>query len=112
MTDAVLTINTPSSNGSILKLDLVNLKKASLVLRSVNHKLRQQILKLIDEHGKMTVTEIYVKLRLEQSVASQHLAILRKAGFVKTDRDGKFIYYSVNTARLEELDKFVRDLVS
>ncbi len=112
MNDAVLTINTPSNNGSILKLDLVNLKKASLVLRSVNHKLRQQILKLIDEHGKMTVTEIYVKLRLEQSVASQHLAILRKAGFVKTDRDGKFIYYSVNTNRLEELDKFVRDLVS
>ena len=112
MNDAVLTINTPSNNGSILKLDLVNLKKASLVLRSVNHKLRQQILKLIDEHGKMTVTEIYVKLRLEQSVASQHLAILRKAGFVKTDRDGKFIYYSVNTNRLEELDKFVRDLVA
>ena len=50
MNDAVLTINTPSNNGSILKLDLVNLKKASLVLRSVNHKLRQQILKLIDEH--------------------------------------------------------------
>jgi len=112
MNDAVLTINTPTSNGNILKLDLVNLKKASLVLRSVNHKLRQQILKLIDEHGKMTVTEIYVKLRLEQSVASQHLAILRKAGFVKTDRDGKFIYYSVNTSRLEELDKFVRELVA
>ena len=112
MNDSVLTINTPTTNGNILKLDLVNLKKASLVLRSVNHKLRQQILKLIDEHGKMTVTEIYVKLRLEQSVASQHLAILRKAGFVKTDRDGKFIYYSVNTTRLEELDKFVRDLVA
>jgi DNA-binding transcriptional ArsR family regulator len=50
-------------------------------------------------------------LRLEQSVASQHLAILRKAGFVKTDRDGKFIYYSVNTERLEELNKFVKELV-
>jgi DNA-binding transcriptional ArsR family regulator len=82
-----------------------------MVLRAINHKLRQQVLKLIDESGKMTVTEIYVKLRLEQSVASQHLAILRKAGFVKTDRDGKFIYYSVNTERLEELNKFVRELV-
>jgi DNA-binding transcriptional ArsR family regulator len=61
--------------------------------------------------GRMTVTEIYVKLRLEQSVASQHLAILRKAGFVKTDRDGKFIYYSVNAERLDELNKFVKDLV-
>ena len=81
------------------------------MLRAINHKLRQQILKLIDESGKMTVTEIYVKLRLEQSVASQHLAILRKAGFVKTERDGKFIYYSVNTERLEELNRFVKDLV-
>ena len=82
-----------------------------MVLRAINHKLRQQILKLIDESGKMTVTEIYVKLRLEQSVASQHLAILRKAGFVKTERDGKFIYYSVSSERLEELNKFVKDLV-
>src|ERR1700730_7966921 len=96
---------------SSVSVDLYNVKKAAVVLRAINHKLRQQILKLIDESGKMTVTEIYVKLRLEQSVASQHLAILRKAGFVKTDRDGKFIYYSVNADRLEELNRFVKDLV-
>jgi DNA-binding transcriptional ArsR family regulator len=59
-----------------LKVDLLHSKKAAMILRALNHKLRQQILKLIDEHQKMTVTEIYVKLRLEQSVASQHLAIL------------------------------------
>jgi DNA-binding transcriptional ArsR family regulator len=98
-------------NFSSLNVDLHNLKKAAMVLRAINHKLRQQILKLIDESSKMTVTEIYVKLRLEQSVASQHLAILRKAGFVKTERDGKFIYYSVSSERLEELNKFVKDLV-
>jgi DNA-binding transcriptional ArsR family regulator len=66
---------------------------------------------MIDESGKMTVTELYVKLRLEQSVASQHLAILRKAGFVKTDRDGKFIYYSVNINRMQELNQFVKQLL-
>jgi DNA-binding transcriptional ArsR family regulator len=98
-------------NFSSVNVDLYNLKKAAMVLRAINHKLRQQVLKLIDESGRMTVTEIYVKLRLEQSVASQHLAILRKAGFVKTERDGKFIYYSVNTERLEELNKFVKELV-
>lgn len=98
-------------NFASVNIDLHTLKKAALVLRAINHKLRQQILKLIDESGKMTVTEIYVKLRLEQSVASQHLAILRKAGFVKTERDGKFIYYSVSSERLEELNKFIKDLV-
>ena len=112
MNNYSLTINGHSDNGTILKVDLLNVKKASLILRAVNHKLRQQILKLIDEHGKMAVTEIYVKLRLEQSVASQHLAILRKAGYVKTNRDGKFIYYSVNVNRMEEINKFVEDLLN
>ena len=90
-----------------MKIELLSIKKAALILRAINHKLRQQMLKMIDEHGKMTVTELYVNLRLEQSVASQHLAIFRKAGFVKTTGDGKFIYYSVNTNRLEELNEFI-----
>ena len=84
----------PTVNSSTeLKIDVIQLKKAALILRAVNHKLRQQIMKLIHQNGKMTVTEIYVKLRLEQSVASQHLAILRKAGFVNTLRHAKVIYY-------------------
>ncbi|MDB5195957.1 MAG: ArsR family transcriptional regulator [Flaviaesturariibacter sp.] len=96
---------------SDLKIDVLTLKKAALVLRAVNHKLRQQILKLIHQKGKITVTEIYVKLRLEQSVASQHLAILRKAGFVTTIRDGKFIYYSVSNERLSQVHQFAQQLL-
>ena len=94
-----------------LKVDVIQLKKAALILRAVNHKLRQQIMKLIHQNGKMTVTEIYVKLRLEQSVASQHLAILRKAGFVNTVRDGKFIFYSVHYERLEQVHGIVHELL-
>jgi len=60
---------------------------------------------------KVTVTEIYVKLRLEQSVASQHLAILRRASIVTTIREGKFIYYAVDYNRLEQINKFVEQLV-
>jgi DNA-binding transcriptional ArsR family regulator len=112
MNNYSLTLNSVAENGAPLKVELLNVKKAALILRAVNHKLRQQILKLIDEHGKITVTELYMKLRLEQSVASQHLAVLRKAGFVKTTRDGKFIYYSVNSDRLTELNKFVDELLN
>lgn len=102
---------TDSSDSISIKLDFLHLKKASLVLRALNHKLRQQMIKLLDESKRMTVTEIYVKLRLEQSVASQHLAILRRAGIVSTERDGKFIYYGVNYARVAEVNQFVEDLV-
>ena len=100
------------ANGtSPLKVDLLHSKKAAMILRALNHKLRQQIVKLIDEHKKVTVTEIYVKLRLEQSVASQHLAILRRASIVTTIREGKFIYYAVDYNRLEQVNKFVEQLV-
>jgi len=105
-------INPSPTMETELKIEMLQLKKAALILRSVNHKLRQQILKLIHQNGKMTVTEIYVQLRLEQSVASQHLAILRKAGFVTTIRNGKFIYYSVNTDRLAEVQQFSLQLLN
>lgn len=105
-----VTINDPNSKSGV-KIDFIHLKKAALILRALNHKLRQQMIKLLDEHKKMTVTEIYVKLRLEQSVASQHLAILRRAGIVITTRDGKFIYYAVNYKRVQEVSDFVEQLV-
>ena len=98
-------------NDNPLQIDYYNIKKASLVLRALNHKLRQQIIRIIADEKKLAVTEIYVKLRLEQSVASQHLAILRKSGIVTTQREGKFIYYTINQARIQSIDGFVKDIV-
>ncbi len=100
------------SSDNVLKINYHNLKKAALVLRALNHKLRQQILTLVETEKKITVTEIYVRMRLEQSVASQHLAILRRAGIVSTQRDGKFIYYTVNYKRIDEITSLVDDLVA
>jgi len=95
-----------------IKIDYYNVKKAALILRALNHKLRQQLIKLIEDEKKITVTEIYVRLKLEQSVASQHLAILRKAGIVNTQRDGKFIFYIINHKRIDEISAFVNELVA
>lgn len=73
------------------------LKRAKMKIRALYHPLREKIMSLIDSNkNQMHVTEIYVKLRIEQSVASQHLAILRNEGFVIARREGKTIYYSVN----------------
>jgi len=54
----------------------------------------------------MNVTEIYTSLRLEQSVASQHLAILRAPGIVTTQREGKTVWYSVDEKRIAEIEEF------
>ncbi|MCO5232288.1 MAG: metalloregulator ArsR/SmtB family transcription factor [Chitinophagales bacterium] len=98
-------------NGDGVKFDNNILRKAVQVVRAVNHDLRQQIVKLLDDNGRLTVTEIYVKLRLEQSVASQHLALLRRSGVVTTIRDGKFIYYSIDKERLDEIFALLKELV-
>jgi DNA-binding transcriptional ArsR family regulator len=99
-------------DGEPVKIDFLQVKKAAITLRAINHKLRQQIMRLLEENQKMTVTEIYVQLRLEQSVASQHLAILRRAGIVQTFRDGKFISYSINSERLSHINKQVLAIIS
>jgi hypothetical protein len=104
------TEQSGNSDGQV-NINLQNVKKAALILRALNHKLRQQILDLIHAEKKITVTEIYVRMRLEQSVASQHLAILRKAGIVDTLRDGKFIYYSVNFSRIDDINRIVAELL-
>jgi DNA-binding transcriptional ArsR family regulator len=106
---------TDSENNSagdpLQNIDYLRIKKAALVLRALNHKLRQQIIKTIHDQKRITVTELYVKLRLEQSVASQHLAILRKADIVTTVREGKFIFYAINEERIAEINEFVKNLV-
>lgn len=95
-----------------LHLDQVLLKKGALVFRAVNNKLRQQLLHLIHDNKRITVTEIYVKLRIEQSVASQHLAILRRAGVVLTERQGKYIFYTINYQRLTHLHDCAASLIA
>jgi DNA-binding transcriptional ArsR family regulator len=93
-----------------LEIESSNVKLAALVFRAINHKLRRQILTLLHENKGMDVTSIYKRLGLEQSVASQHLAILRKAGIVTTKREQRFVYYSVNYERLEEINEVAGSL--
>ena len=101
------------NNGPLIdsiKLNMDQIKKAAHVIRSINHKLRRNILSLIEQNKQLTVTDIMIKLRLEQSVVSQHLAILRFHDVVKTKREGKFIYYSINKERLGEIISLIDKL--
>ena len=83
----------------------VNINKEKLhfsseVLRALAHPLRMKILEFIDQNEMINVNKIYNTLKLEQSITSQHLRILRMAGLVHTQRDGKFIHYSIDYERI------------
>lgn len=87
----------------------ITFKRAAKVIRAVNHPLRITILNLLSAQ-EWTVTTLYVKLRLEQSVASQHLAILREAGLATTRREGKFIFYRTDENALISLANLCNDI--
>ena len=94
-----------------LRIEVPLLHKAALIFRAVNNKVRLQILNLLVANKRMMVSSLYENLRLEQSATSQHLAILRKAGFVNTEREGRCIYYSINYERLKELHTYATQLL-
>ncbi|MEO5997470.1 MAG: metalloregulator ArsR/SmtB family transcription factor [Chitinophagaceae bacterium] len=93
------------------KLLFLNVKEASFYLRAINNNVRQKILKLLEERPKITVTEIFIHLRLVQSITSQHLAILRRTKIVTTIREGKHVYYELNNQRLQELHHFIKSIL-
>ena len=93
------------------KVNFLDIKKTASIVRAINHKLRQNVIKLLEDNQRLTVTEIYVKLRIEQSVASQHLAILRRANYLITERQGKNIFYSLNNQYLDKVNKFIANLL-
>jgi ArsR family transcriptional regulator, virulence genes transcriptional regulator len=101
---------TKQTNKSSINLDYTILKKAVMTLRAINHPLRRQMMEYIKAEGQITVTELFIKLRLEQSVVSQHLAILRKVGVLQTNREGKYIFYSLNEPRINEISTLIQDL--
>lgn len=94
-------------------VDYAAIKRVAMILRAINHKkINLPILKLLNEKKRMKVTDIYVKLRLKQSIASQHLAILRRADLVTAERDGREIYYSLNRKRIAEVVDFLNKLTT
>jgi DNA-binding transcriptional ArsR family regulator len=95
-----------------LLINVSNIKKGVHTLRIINHLLRQQILQFIHEKKRITVTEIHTRFRIEQSVASEHLALLRKEKFVTTERDGRFIFYSVNYETLKKIHRLIEELIN
>lgn len=94
-----------------LFINASKIKKGVHTLRTINHLLRQQILQFIHEKKRITVTEIHTKFRIEQSVASEHLALLRNENFVTTERDGRFIFYSVTYESLKKVHRLSEELI-
>ena len=98
---------TASKNG----MSQDKIKSSTEVLRALAHPLRLQILQFIDSNKSVHVNKIYNALKLEQSITSQHLRILRTTGLVETVREGKYIHYGVDYDKVSEAQRAVGDFM-
>ena len=71
-----------------------DIERASRSLKAMSHPLRLKILCTLGEK-EVSVQDIVEQVGTSQSNISQHLAILREQGLVKTRRESQTIYYSL-----------------
>lgn len=90
------TLSKKTSKKNSFKPDYDVMKKAALSLRAITHKDRQKILELLDQKGELAVTDIYTKMRMEQSRTSAYLALMRRANLVTVRKEGQQRFYGVN----------------
>jgi ArsR family transcriptional regulator len=83
-------------NKSKIRFNQDDLDYSVELMKALAHPLRLKILEFIDTQEVINVNKIYNTLKIEQSITSQHLRILRLAGVVNAKREGKFIYYDIN----------------
>ena len=86
-----------------LVLDITKLEMAASKLRAIAHPMRIAVIDLLNDKSKMSVTEIYSALDIEQASASHHLNILKNKGILVSKREGKKIFYSLKSVTLSEI---------
>ena len=100
------------AQSDVIRKNLAQINRANFMVRSVHNPIRQQIISLLLSNGKCAVQELCKKMKVEQSIMSQHLGVLREADLVTFKRAGKHIFYSANKANLKELVDNVRKVAS
>lgn len=78
-------------------------------LKALADPTRREILNLLKK-GKLSAGEIVEKFDITGAAISRHLSVLKDADLIFDSRDGKFIYYEINTSVLEEIMLFITDL--
>ncbi|MCS5558226.1 MAG: metalloregulator ArsR/SmtB family transcription factor [Oceanospirillaceae bacterium] len=86
-----------------------NANIAATMLKAIANESRLLILCNL-EGTELSVTELNDHLDLSQSALSQHLAVLRKDGLVKTRRESQTIYYSLSDVRASKVIKTLHEL--
>ena len=71
-------------------------------LKALSDPIRRQILDML-KPGRLSAGEIAEAFPVSGAAVSKHLSVLKDADLIRDNREGKFIYYELNTSVLEEV---------
>ncbi len=80
------------------------------VCKTLSSPVRLRILNELQD-GEVTVGALAKKLGIRQAHVSQHLAVLRQRGVVKTRRDGSNIYYGISNPKIVKACSLIREVL-
>ena len=86
-----------------------HIEQASRAMKAMSHPLRLKILCVLGDR-EVSVQDIVENVGTSQSNISQHLAILRDKGVLRTRKDANRVYYRVGDPRTLKLISLMRDV--
>lgn len=78
-------------------------------MKALSDPIRREILELL-RSGRLSAGEIAEKFPVSGAAVSKHLSVLRESDLIRDAREGKFIYYELNTSVLEEVMLWIKTL--
>ena len=100
---SVSTIGGSGLNDTLLSTETVDIAELATTLRAISEETRLRIIGLLVRQ-EMCVCDLMEALELGQSLVSHHLAVLRRTGLLRDRRAAQWIYYSIDAARLADLN--------
>ena len=71
-------------------------------IKALSDPIRREILQLL-KAGRMSAGEIADRFEVSGAAVSRHLSVLREADLIRDAREGKYIFYELNTSVLEDV---------
>ncbi len=78
-------------------------------LKALADPIRRDILNMLKDN-KMSAGEISDKFDVTNASISRHLSVLKNADLIRDEREGKYIYYEINTSVLEDVMIWINNL--
>jgi DNA-binding transcriptional ArsR family regulator len=89
-------------------IDLDALGQAAECLRTLAHPHRLRIVELL-LGGRYTVGELAESCGIPSHMASEHLRLMQRCGFLASEREGRTVYYSVVEPHLANIMNCIAD---